>query len=173
MLIAGSKIFTGILLDESYYSAWEYVPILVAATIFSTLVSFVGSVYFVEKKSLLSMLTALTGALINIVLNFILIPNHGAMGAAVATFISYLAVYVVRVVDTKKYIRFNTHTVLLLVNCALIAAQTLVMYSGVRHYMLIELVFIALFGIVNIKGLSETVKEFMGLFLSVIKKRKN
>ncbi len=173
VLIAGSKIFTGILLDESYYSAWEYVPILVAATVFSTLVSFVGSVYFVEKKSLFSMLTAFTGALINIILNFILIPDHGAMGAAVATFISYLAVYIVRVVDTKRYIRFNTHTVLLLINCALIAAQALVMYSGARYYMLIQLVFVALLGIINAKGLLETVKEFIGLFLSVIKKRKN
>ena len=95
------------------------------------------------------------------------------MGAAVATLISYLAVYIVRVVDTKKYIRFNTHTVLLLINALLIAAQTVVMYSGVRHYMLIQLGFIALLGIVNLKGLLETVKEFIGLFFSVIRKRKN
>lgn len=173
VLIAGSKIFTEILLDSTYYAAWEYVPVLVGATVFSTFVSFVGSVYFVEKKSLLSMFTALTGAIINVILNFILIPDHGAMGAAVATFISYVAVYVVRVIDTKKYIRFNTHTLLLLINCALIFMQAAVIYSGVRHYMVIELGFILVIVLVNAKGIFSTVKEFFGLFLSVFKKRKS
>jgi O-antigen/teichoic acid export membrane protein len=147
--------------------------VLVGATVFSTFVSFVGSVYFVEKKSLLSMFTALTGAIINVILNFILIPDHGAMGAAVATLISYVAVYVVRVIDTKKYIRFNTHTLLLLINCALIFMQAAVIYSGVRHHMVIELGFILVIALVNAKGIFSTVKEFFGLFLSVFKKRKS
>lgn len=173
VLIAGSKIFTEILLDAAYYSAWEYIPVLVGATVFSTLVSFVGSVYFVEKKSLLSMFTALTGAVINVILNFIMIPDHGAMGAAVATLISYLAVYVVRVIDTKRYIKFNTHTLLLLLNSTLIFAQALIMYSGVRHYMLIQLGIIGVLGLINIKGLLETAKEFFGLLFFVMRKTKN
>ena len=62
VLIAGSKIFTRILLADSYDSSWQFVPILVLATTFSTLVSFLGSVYFLRKKSTRSMLTALAGA---------------------------------------------------------------------------------------------------------------
>ena len=133
VLVGGSMFFTKLLLAESYYSSWRFVPILVAATVFSTLVSFMGSVYFVEKKSVLSMITALMGAVINVVLNFIMIPDHGAMGAAVATFISYLAVYVLRAYDTRKFVKFKLHTPLLVLNVLIIFAQAAVIYSGGRY----------------------------------------
>ena len=36
VLIAGAKIFTRILLDDSYYASWQYVPVLVIAMAFSS-----------------------------------------------------------------------------------------------------------------------------------------
>ena len=170
VLIGGSKIFTEILLDQSYYSSWTFVPVLVGATIFSTLVSFLGSVYFVEKKSLLSMFTALTGAIINVILNFILIPEHAAMGAAVATLISYLAVYVIRLGDTKNYVRFDTHNLLLVLNCGLLVLQSAIIYSGVRHHMLMQVAMIVIIALVNLKGIIVIIKEFLG-FLPFIKNK--
>ena len=171
-LIGASKIFTEILLADSYYESWRYVPILVVATLFSSLVSFMGSVYFVEKKSVLSMVTALMGALINVVLNFVMIPDHGAMGAAVATLISYLAVYIIRAYDTKRYVKFDLHTVCLIINVLLLAVQTAAMYSGNRYsypaQALIALVIIA----INAKGIIRAVKELLA-FLPFAKKKKN
>ena len=168
-LIGGSKLFTEILLADSYYESWRYVPMLVAATVFSTLVSFMGSVYFVEKKSLLSMVTALMGAVINVALNFILIPDHGAMGAAVATFISYFAVYIVRAYDTRSYVRFKLNTPMLCVNTALIFLQMMIMYSEIRYHIYIQvLVFVAI-AAVNAKGIIGIFKEF----LAFLPKRKN
>ena len=172
VLIGGSKLFTDLLLADSYYPSWRFVPILVAATVFSTLVSFMGSVYFVEKKSVLSMITALMGTVINIILNFIMIPDHGAMGASVATFISYLAVYVVRAYDTRKFVKFNLHTVLLIINTALIFLQMSVMYSGVRYseYIAVFMIFVIL--AVNAKGIIGVIKEFIEPLLKRKKKEK-
>ena len=172
VLIGGSKLFTDLLLADSYYSSWRFVPILVAATVFSTLVSFMGSVYFVEKKSVLSMITALMGTVINIILNFIMIPDHGAMGASVATFISYLAVYVVRAYDTRKFVKFNLHTVLLIINTVLIFLQMAVMYSGVRYSEYISLFMILVILAVNAKGIIGVIKEFIEPLLKRKKKEK-
>ena len=169
VLIVGSKIFTDILLADSYLDSWRFVPMLVLATVFSSLVSFMGSVYFVEKKSVLSMLTALMGAVINVILNFILIPDHGAMGAAVATFISYLAVYIIRAYDTRSYVRFKLYTPLLCVNTALISFQMLVMYSEIRYNYYIQLVILIILVGINMKGILAVVKEFFS-FLSKKKK---
>ena len=169
VLIASSKIFTDILLADSYYESWRYVPILIVSTVFSTLVSFMGSVYFVEKKSVLSMLTALMGAAINVVLNFILIPDHGAMGAAVATFISYLAVYAIRAYDTKKYVRFNTHSVRLAINLILLFGQMGVMYMGIGHKMIIQAAMILIIIAVNIGGILDIMRTFVSF---IPKKRK-
>ena len=169
VLIGGSKIFTDILLSSSYSESWRFVPMLVLATAFSSLVSFMGSVYFVEKKSVLSMLTALMGAVINVILNFIMIPDHGAMGAAVATFISYLAVYIVRAYDTRSYVRFKLHTPLLCVNTVLISLQMLVMYSNIRYNYYIQLAILLTLAVINVKGIVAVTKEFFS-FLSKKKK---
>lgn len=139
VLIAGSQILTRILLADSYYSSWEYVPVLVLAMTFSALVSFLGSVYFLEKKSVMSMLTAISGAVINIIINFILIPDRGAMGAAIATFISYAAVYAIRAYDTRFYVKFSLHTVRLIVNTAVLLLQTVTIISEVRYWQYMQI----------------------------------
>ena len=172
VLVGGSMFFTKLLLAESYYSSWRFVPVLVAATVFSTLVSFMGSVYFVEKKSVLSMITALMGAVINVVLNFIMIPDHGAMGAAVATFISYLAVYVLRAYDTRKFVKFKLHTPLLVLNVLIIFAQAAVIYSGVRYSGYISAFMTVVIIAVNAGGIIGVVKEFVAPLLKRMKKQK-
>ncbi|MBO7250178.1 MAG: polysaccharide biosynthesis C-terminal domain-containing protein [Clostridia bacterium] len=171
VLIAGGKIFTRILLADSYFDSWSFVPILVMATVFSTLVSFLGSVYFVEKKSVYSMLTALVGALINIVLNFIMIPDHGAMGAAVATLISYMAVYIVRAIDTKRYIAFDLCTGKLVLNMALISLQTALMYIGAEYSWILQLACLLAILTVNAKAVFEIIRTFFSLILKLWNKK--
>lgn len=149
VLIAGSQLLTRLLLADSYYSSWRYVPVLVAAMTFSALVSFLGSVYFLEKKSVMSMVTSMAGAAVNIVLNFVLIPKRGAMGAAVATLISYAAVYAIRAYDTKFYVKFNIHTIRVIVNTVLLLVQAATMLEAVRGWKYIQLAAVALMLVIN------------------------
>jgi len=161
MLIASSKIFTRLLLADSYYSSWEFVPILVCAMIFSAFSAFFGSVYFLEKKSMLSMLTALSGAVINIILNFLLIPRHGAMGAAVATLISYLATYAIRAYDTAHYVKFNQHHVRVTVNTVVLLVQACVMVIAPRYWQYLQIVCVLFMLAFNGKGISVTLSEMV------------
>ena len=157
VLVAGSKIFTGILLSDAYYASWEYVPVLVAATTFSTLVSFLGSVYFLKKKSTLSMLTAMAGAVINVILNFVMIPDHGAMGAAVATLISYVAVYLIRAYDTGNYLRFPLHPWRVLINGAVLLLQIFIMIRELPYWQYAQLGILLFMLIFNGRGILSTV----------------
>ena len=161
VLIAGAKIATGLLMAPSYYESWRYVPILVLAMTFSALVSFFGSVYFFEKKSVMSMLTAMSGAIINIVLNFVLIPKHGAIGAAVATFISYFAVFVIRAYDTKFYVKFNMHTVRVAINGAVLLIQAIIMVSQISYWKYIQLACVAFILIFNGREIMIAISQFI------------
>ena len=169
-LVASSQIFTLILLANSYFESWRYVPILAVATMFSALSSFMGSVYFLEKKSFWSMLTTFAGAFVNVVLNFVMIPRHGAMGAAVATLISYMTVYVVRVVDTRRYVKFNTHNVKLFVNTLILIVQSVILLSGVKYSFFISLGIFCLLAIINLGGIISAILKIVQKFL---KKTKN
>ena len=65
----------------------------------------------VEKRSTLSFTTMAVGAGINVALNFTLIPVWGVNGAALATFVSYFVVFLLRAVNTRGLIRVEWRSV--------------------------------------------------------------
>lgn len=113
-LLAGTSIFSLVVLlilkpfmriyvSQSYYEAWKYSPPIIVGTMFLVLATFLSSQYTVKKDSKGFLFSSSAGALINIALNFALIPVWGGLGAALATGVSYLSVYIYRSIDTKKY----------------------------------------------------------------------
>ncbi|MGN0492009.1 MAG: lipopolysaccharide biosynthesis protein [Acutalibacteraceae bacterium] len=124
VIIALAKPAIRILSTEEYYSAWQYVPLLSASMIFTAFVSFTGTVYVVTKQSGISFITAMAGAAINIALNLLLIPSPlGVQGAAIATFLSYFAVFLIRAVNSRKYIPFKLYGGHVAVNTVIILIQ--------------------------------------------------
>ena len=171
LIIAFAKILTKLLLSDAYFSSWKYVPVLVIATVFSTLVSFLGSVYFLKKKSAISMLTAMAGAVTNIILNFLLIPKWGAMGAAVATLACYVLVYVIRAINTRKYVRFDLHSIRVVINGVLLTAQTALWFVDVKYIWIAQIVIPILLIAFNGKGIFMTfLKVFDKFFAKKSKK---
>ena len=163
-IIAGAKLFTKILLSDAYFGSWRYVPILVIATVFSTLVSFLGSVYFLKKKSALSMLTAMAGAVTNIALNFLLIPKWGAIGAATATLVCYVLVYVIRAVNTKKYVSFDLHTLRLIVNTILLGMQLAAWFVPLPYMWITQIVIPVVILLFNGRGIFSSVPKLVKRF---------
>ena len=166
VIIAGAQIFTKILLADSYFDSWQYVPVLVIATVFSTLVSFLGSVYFLKKKSALSMLTAMAGAITNIVLNLALIPKFGAIGAAAATLVCYLLVYVIRAVNTKKYVAFDLHTLRAVVNTLLLGVQTAAWFLPWKFAWIAQIAVPVIILLFNVRGVIKGTEKLYGGFLN-------
>ena len=100
------KPFLRVYVSESYYEAWQYVPPLIVGTGILALATLMSTQYTVNKDSKGFLISATIGALTNICLNFVLIPGYSAMGAAVATCISYIVVFVYRYINTQKYLKF-------------------------------------------------------------------
>ena len=166
-LILFCQFITKILVAKSYYSSWKYVPVLIIATTLSCLVNFLASVYMAEKKSVMAMVTAISGALTNVVLNLILIPNIGAIGAAIATVIAFAVVFIFRGANTKKYIAINFNTPLLIAEVAILAVQCVVMIklkSGAMMYGIESALVLAML-LVNFKPIKELVNKIFGKFL--------
>ena len=125
-LCLGSWIISRILFAEAFRSAWVFVPILTVATVFTALDTFLGSAYFTVRKTYMSLYTSLLGAVINIILNLLLIGKYGAMGASVATLASYFVVFVVRAATMKRFIPFKLYPVKTVVNTLLVCASAIV-----------------------------------------------
>ena len=156
-LILGCQIMTKILVAPSYYSSWQYVPVLIMATTISCHVNFLASVYMAEKKNMMAMVTALSGALTNIILNFVLIPVIGANGAAIATLAAFVMVFITRGVDTKRFVKINYKTPIVVAELLILAVQAavmIVMKSGILMYA-IEVVLVIVMLVLNNTPLNE------------------
>ena len=170
-LILGCQIMTKILVAPSYHSSWQYVPVLIMATTISCHVNFLASVYMAEKKNMMAMVTALSGALTNIILNFVLIPVIGANGAAIATLAAFVMVFITRGVDTKRFVKINYKTPIVVAELLILAIQAavmIVMKSGILMYA-IEVVLVIVMLVLNNTPLNELFHLLTDKFL---KKRK-
>ena len=145
--------------SEEYYSAYAYVPLLCCAMVFSSFATFMGSSFLVYKKSRLSFVTSMVGAVANIILNFILIPKYEIYGAAVATFVSYFIVFVIRAFMSKRLVDFKMYIVQTVVGTLIILVQTLSTYFDPKGLV-----------IINIVAVIATVAIYFKTFYSVITK---
>lgn len=121
-IILALKPAVTLLLSDAYYDSWKFSPFLVLGFVFVSLASFAGTTYYVEKDSLRQMYSAIVGAILNVVLNFALIPTLGANGASIATCISYFMIFIYRLIDTKKKVNLefgSTHNIIMLILVAL------------------------------------------------------
>lgn len=133
-LILLSPWLCRLLLNSAYHEAWRYMPTLLCAAALESVVSFLASVYMVRKKSMHSFLTAVAGTGLNLLLNFLFIQRTGtfggALGAAIATLIGYAAVWVLRMADVPRLLRFRLYLPRQLCSLALLLAAAAVMTAG-------------------------------------------
>jgi len=96
-----------LLYAKEFFEAWKYASLLIVAMMFSGLSSFFSGIFFSVKKNTIFALTTVIAAIINTVLNALLIPQFGAMGAAVATVVSFYSAWLSRVIASKKYVNIK------------------------------------------------------------------
>lgn len=160
-IILCSKFITKILVSESFYPSWKYIPFLVMATSFSCLVNFLGSIYMVEKKSMLTFITSAIGAGTNIVLNILLIPMVGINGAAFATFFSCFLIFVIRAINTRKYICIHFNVLKVSLNTLVILAQSVIMILEVKNWLLLEVILTAFVIVINFKMILQNISRIL------------
>lgn len=100
-------VFKYLITGESYETAYYHIPILMLSTIFSIIVSLLGSVYVALKKTNEIAKTSIYAAIINISVNLVLIKHIGLYAASISTLISYLAMSIYRFIDVQKYIKIK------------------------------------------------------------------
>ncbi len=102
-LVLFSKLFCSFLLSKEFFNAWSWVPWLVVGFYTNSLSSFLGTEFTAAKKTTWILSTTAVSALVNIILNVLLIPRFTGLGAAVATCVSYAVLLEMRVWSLNKF----------------------------------------------------------------------
>lgn len=137
-----SKPIVAILSTPAYYGAWKIVPWLALAVLYSSLSSFLGTIYTSSMQTKYLFTTTLFGAITNILANLVLIPWMGLSGAGIGACLAFVVVSFLRLRDSKKFIKLNVHKFDWFSSQALFFAElvTLYLFSGMFSY-IVALIF--------------------------------
>ena len=107
IMILGVNFLFFKLFDAEYQLGYYQSPILVIAILFSMMGQFIGGIYVAQMKSKKNGFTTMLSAIINMVVNLILIKQIGLYAASVSTLISYMLLFIVRYIDIKRNINLT------------------------------------------------------------------
>lgn len=101
LLMVGPEILK-ILAPKEYWDGDKLIPILILSSFFLFLYSISIDLEYYYKSTKIIAINTIVAALINLVLNFIFIPKHGAIAAAVSTAIAYITSFFIHYVVARK-----------------------------------------------------------------------
>lgn len=131
------------LFRKEFYEAWMYVPPLLISVIFGALTGFLGSICLAHKDSRSMGVATSVGAVANIAGNLLLIPMYGAMGAAIATAVSYAIMCALAYVFVRKYVIIENNILVDVLAYLILVALSLAMIGRVNGRYLIDAVLLA------------------------------
>jgi O-antigen/teichoic acid export membrane protein len=102
-----AKPILRIMTTAEFASGGIVIPFVAFGIIFNGVYQISINVTHIVKKTQYNIVFLSIGAISNLLLNFILIPIFGLIGAAVSTFIAYFLMCAVSVFFSQKYIQFN------------------------------------------------------------------
>ena len=112
---------------ENFYDAWQFVPFLTIAAIFTCFNQFFNSIYVVYKRSTNALYTMLAGAVANCFMNYFFIRWWGPVGATLASFLGLFLVFVLRAVNTRGLLAVDFKPGRMAVVLALLVTEALVL----------------------------------------------
>lgn len=148
-----AKLAMTVLAVKNYYIGWTFIPILAIGAGFNCLSSFQKSVYLLEKKTVPSFLSTAFSAVINIVLNALLIPRYGGTGAAAATLTSYVALFIYRALDSRRFMPIRWKSLRLGLTVLLLAVQAALMLIEPPFWLIWQLLLFGAVGLLNSREL--------------------
>lgn len=162
------KWMAGFLFAKEFFVAWQYVPMLVLAAMFSSHAGFLAAAYRAAKKTKSLFVSVLVGAVINVVLNYILLKHIGVVGAAIGTAVSFFAVWLVRIIRIQRIVKVEVDVLQTVLCYALLVGSAIVVtYETPYCYAIIPVAYV-LICVIKRKTIVSLLSGLMGF----VKKRK-
>lgn len=120
-LLPLTKFIIVCFMDSSYHDAYQFVGLLYLSSVFNAFAGFYGTGYLSTKKTMGALTTTMWGAIANVVLTIILINTAGLYAAAFGSMVGNVIIWVMRIVQTRKYFNIKIEWkafIFLLILCA-------------------------------------------------------
>ena len=166
ILIAFGPLLFRILIKGDYDEAYSQMPILYMAMFFSALASFLGGIYVALKQTKSIGFTTIAAAIINITIDLLFIKYIGIFAGSISTLVSYLALFVFRAKDIKRFIsiKYELKTILSIV-------VLLLCFCTINYFRIFYLDIVNMFIAISFSCILN--KKIIGDMYSVMRKKVN
>lgn len=159
---------TYIYVGNEFYDSWQYVSPLLFGSVFLTLGTFLSNEYTAHKDSKGFLKSSFIGAICNLLLNFLLIPFLGIMGAAIATCISYIVIFKYRLIDVQRYVKIKYYSLKRISSIILVIVISITSYSKNIYQFMLSIIAYFVLLIFYYKDVFKIIKSILNL----LKKKK-
>jgi len=128
------QLFGRYIIHPNYWGGLSIVPVILLAHVFSGVYIIFTPGIYIEKKSYHLPYIVGIGAVINIVLNYLLIPPLGMMGAAYATLLSFLSMAVALYLVVQRFYRVE-YELGRVAKIALSLAVVMILYFAGKYFL--------------------------------------
>ena len=179
ILCVGISLFSQELLlllasKAEFQAAWVIVPVIAFAHVNFAMMDIFGRGLIMTKRSMNFSSLYFAGAIVNIALNYLLIPVYGILGAALATLAAYMFISIISAILSKKHFNQNFEWSKIIFTTILGLAVyfvSLTLEFGIFVNVILKFVLLAVFVILALKLV--ITKEQKNKYISLIKKKLN
>lgn len=143
LIMAFLPIFYNLLIGKDYLSSYNYIPILLYANSWNVMINLLGGIYIALKKTKEIANTTILSAVINLIIDLLLIKSIGIYAACISTLVACFSMSIYRYIDCKKYLNIKVDFMKIII-FTLIFVISMVMYLINNIYLNIINVVLAL-----------------------------
>lgn len=133
IIILFNMFISKIMFSGDFYIAWKFAPGLVFSVTIDGMALFIGNLLFAVKDTKSRAKITILGAIVNTILNIVLISMIGVYGAVIATIAGYTTGFIYSRIIIKKYINMKTNMKLNDMILILIGIQVFLAYFGNKY----------------------------------------
>lgn len=147
-----NQIIFNFMFEGEYVKGYIVFPYLFLAPLLLMLFQTLGSQFIIVKKSYLSTISLSLGALINVILNLLLIPIVGIVGASISTLVGYVISVIIVIIITKKMNLFILN-MRFIVSAFLVLISIIVMQLNLFNLYILNSIFLIIILLMYMKEL--------------------
>ena len=152
------------LVNISFRDAYNHVPILLVAMLFSGMAANIGSLYIAYKRTKEVGITTTLAGVCNVVVHFTLLSSVKLYAASISTLVSFVVLFIYRFIFAKKFFDLE-------VNIKVIAFQLVIMIYSCAVYIIDDFMMIFIGLILNLSYACKLIYCYRNQIRLMIKKR--
>ncbi len=147
-MIACMPFIFPILINSKYNAAYNQIPILVLGAVFNVIICLYNGIYIAKKLTKQVASVTIIGAIVNILVNVVLIKYLGLYAASISTALAYFVMMLYRFIDLKKYMTIKYEKGLFIKTILIFSFSIILYYQNNLILNIINLLVVVIYAII-------------------------